>query len=130
MFTCCSMASFISCFPVLRANQPSVLSVRVLPSCVVLYYMVDAQLHLQPQLIHYKEHTVLCYMLSTQLFIKPQHVPHVDPGCDPVTHSWPGCCVCGRGTGKGCWLWQVRTLKCYRPNCGSGVLPKKLSRVI
>ena len=31
-----------------------------------------------------------------------------------------------RGAGKGCWLWQVRTLKCCHPNCGSRVLVKKL----
>lgn len=96
----------------------------------MLYYVVDAQLHLQPQLIRYKEHTVLCYMLSTQLFVKPEHIAHMDPGCDPITHSWPGCCVGEGEAGKGCWLWPVRTLKCYHPNCGLGVLLKKLGHVI
>lgn len=71
---------------------------------------------------------MLCYMLSTQLFVKPHCIPHMDPGCDPLTHGQGVVCV--RGAGKGCWLWQVRTLKCYRPNCGLGVLPKKLSRVM
>jgi len=40
-----------------------------------------------------QKHTVLCYTLNTQLFVKPQYIPHMDPGCDPLTHSWPGCCV-------------------------------------
>ena len=58
IFVCYSVASFIGCFFILKANQVLMSSTRVLASgCTMLYYMPNAQLCYQPHLVPHTEHT-------------------------------------------------------------------------
>lgn len=54
-----SKALFIGHFSILRANQTFISSTGALQSgSAILYYILDAHLFLQPQLVPHREHTL------------------------------------------------------------------------
>jgi len=58
IFMCYSVASFIGCFFIPKANRVLISSTRVLASgCTMLYCMPNAQLCYQPHLVPHTEHT-------------------------------------------------------------------------
>ena len=64
IFTRYSTTSSIRKFVILRANQLLISSTGMVPSgYAILHFILDAQLFLQPQLLHHKErtHTVASY---------------------------------------------------------------------
>jgi hypothetical protein len=69
IFTRYSTASCIRNFFILRANHLLLSSTGMPPSgCTISYFILDAQLFLQPQLLPHKEHTdtvcIICSMFS------------------------------------------------------------------
>jgi hypothetical protein len=104
---CYSLAAFIHHFFTLKANKAPVSFTRVLPyGSVLLYYVPCAQLFLQPQLIHDREHShcPIIYLTSPHISQKTQslsaciitmatanyyHYYHflLNSLCRPLTHS-------------------------------------------
>jgi len=67
---CYTIAPLMGNFFTITSNQPLISAIRVLSSDRARsYYMLFAQLVLQPWLVSHTEHTMLHYMLNAQLFI-------------------------------------------------------------
>jgi hypothetical protein len=80
----------------------------VLCNHAISYYMIDALLFLWPQHVLYTEHALLCYMIGTQLYIQPQRLRHRKPGRDSLT---PMALCIGRLHSACCIMYSL--LSCF-----------------
>jgi hypothetical protein len=86
-FTRSSTAPFIGCFLIRTSNPDSVPSITDLTSCfAMLYYVLDAQLFLGPQLLPHIEQSVETSIVTVETWVWRRWCLW-KPGCDQFNHS-------------------------------------------